>query len=98
MKGHLVSTSLGFLLALAVGGVTAASLAAVGIGGAWPIVAGWLVFFGAATFVGRRLHHQRRCHTVYLQGGAMGVYAVCGNDYDATMDVLVGGAAVRDRV
>ncbi len=59
MRAHLVRTGLGFLLALALGGVTAGALTTVSIGGIWPIVAGWLVFFGTAMVIGQRLHHQR---------------------------------------
>jgi hypothetical protein len=59
MNGHLARTSLGFLLALALGGAAAALLTAVGAGGAWPIIAGWLVFFATGIMVGRRLHRER---------------------------------------
>lgn len=59
-------TVLGFLFALALGGVVAGVLSGIGLGHTWAIAIGWLVFFGVGTALSRRAHSGGRT------GGAHG--------------------------
>lgn len=58
MSQHVLTGTLGFPLAIALGGGFAVALTAAGISGLWSIVAGWVVFIIAGTAAGQRLHHR----------------------------------------
>ena len=51
-------STLGFLLAIALGGGVVMALNAAGVSELWSIVAGWVVFISVGTAVARRLHHR----------------------------------------